>query len=138
MTSAGIRERIDAQLLIQLTDPNGVTLDETKLARAVTDASGQVEGYLYRLPAADRPPLAAIEAHTIAIVLYSLAGNRPGVEFDSIRARYAAAIKWLEGLAGGVGLGFEAQADVPPARFDDVSLGDFGGDNLHALGRLPP
>jgi phage gp36-like protein len=129
VTVAQLRERIDEQVLIQLTDPNGQAVDETKLARALTDAAGIIEGYTFRLPESARPPASTLDAYQISLGLYVLAGNRPGAEFDSIRARAKAAIDYLDKLldSAPAGIDVETSGDEPQITTADMDLFVKGG-----------
>ena len=125
LTLAQLAERIDAPLLIQLTDPNSAVQDDVKLQRALDDSAGQIDGYTFHLPEADRPPVATLDAHQVAIALYILAGNRPGVEFDSIRARHEAAIRYLESLSARAPRGIGGTAEAPEPRIGEADLAEW-------------
>jgi phage gp36-like protein len=128
LTLATFKQRFDAALLAQLTDPAGAACDDVKVQHALDDAAAQIAGYTYRLPVMDQPPGATLAAHQASLALYALAGNRPGVEFDSIRARHKASIAWLEGLtASGSSIGIGGSASAQTALMDVASLAQFGG-----------
>jgi phage gp36-like protein len=124
ITVAQLRARIDELILIQLTDPNGVAVNDVMLTNALVDAAGQMEGYLYKLSAADRPPVATLDAYQVALALYNLAGNRPGAEFDSIRSRAKDAFSFLDGLKQQDRTTLDVAIDSPAPQFgaDDLDL----------------
>jgi len=128
VTIAQLQERIDEQVLAQLTDPGGATVNVTKLGHALADALGTIRGYLFKLPVADQPPAETLDAHQVALALYVLAGNRPGVEFDSIRSRAKVAIAYLEQLTEGTSVGVDTEIDAPSPLVDTDSLSLFQGN----------
>jgi phage gp36-like protein len=121
-------ERADSTILAQLSDATGDALDEAKIQLALTDAAGVIEGYLFRLPAADRPPDTTIDAHHMAIALYVLASGRPGVEFESLARRYKKSIEYLESLSANSAGGGPGAAESPTPLFGDGDLHQFGRD----------
>jgi phage gp36-like protein len=127
LTVAQLKERVDLTILAQLTDPNGTTADDVKLARALTDAAAMVDGHTFKLAASDVPPAATLQAHQVSLALWILAGNRPGAEFDSIRSRATAATKFLEGLSESQAAGIETETTTPTAAFDADNLAAFRG-----------
>lgn len=127
LTLASFKERIDAQLLIELTDPNGAAIDDVKLQHALDDAWSDIRGYTFRLSEDATPETATLDSHQFTIAMYRIAGNRPGTEFESIAARYKASIRFLEGLRNGdddVGVVADGTADDPI--FDAESLEEMG------------
>jgi phage gp36-like protein len=125
-----LRARFDEQILIDLTDRNGTTLDLVKLDLALTDAGAQIEGYLFNLPESDRPPTATLDVHQVALALNVLAGNRPGVDFDSIRSRAKDAIGYLEGLSKKASIGLDVETSGPDAQITTTDLDTFQGKDL--------
>jgi phage gp36-like protein len=128
ITVAQLKERTDAQVLIELTDRNGLTVDDVKLGHALNDAAGIIDGYLYKLPDSDKPTTTTLDAYQAILVLYVLAGNRPGVEYDSIRARAKAAIDYLVEVSGKPASGIDAISDGPTPLMADADLKLFGED----------
>lgn len=101
-TQADLVERFGEQMLIDLTDrsdpPAGV-IDPTVVAKALTDADSQIDGYLlgrYLLPLATTPDLLNDLAKAIAI--YKL--HRDSVS-EKIRDDYLDALKTLKLIADG-------------------------------------
>lgn len=131
LTLSQFLERHDAQLIAQLTDPEAVSINSTKVQHALEDAWGVVIGYTYRLPPADVPSATTLEAHQAVIAMALLAGNRPGEIFNSIRAGQETSIKYLENLGATPPRAADDVAfDAPDGLFDDGSLkafGDLGG-----------
>lgn len=127
ITAEQLCERVDSAILIQLTDSNAVEIDMVKVARRLADAWAEIEGYTYKLSPEALPPVSTLERHQAEIALYLLAGNRPGEEFKSYAARYAASIRYLEGLrddAGGANV--DVGADDYAPLMDPSSLSTFG------------
>jgi phage gp36-like protein len=127
VTVTELRERIDEQVLAQLTDPNGTTVDNVKLIHALKDALGQIGGYLYPLSEADRPPETTLDTYQVDLALYKLAGNRPGVEFDSIRARAKDALTFFASLTGLRREALEFETDAPTPQIGTTDLDLFQG-----------
>jgi phage gp36-like protein len=128
VTVAQLKERTDAQVLIELTDRNGLVVDDVKLGHALADAMGIIDGYMFKLPDSDKPTVATLDAYQAALALYVLAGNRPGVEYDSIRARAKAATDYLAGLSTKPASGIDAISDGPTPLMTDADLTLFGED----------
>jgi phage gp36-like protein len=124
VTVAQLRERIDETILVQLTDPNNSAVDEKKLEHALADAAGQIAGYTFTLAASDIPPEATLDAYQTSLALYALAGNRPGTEFDSIRARAKMAIDYLDGLSKRASVGIDVESSGT-AQISDTDLNLF-------------
>lgn len=127
MTPTEFLQRYDAQLIAQLTDPDGVTVDAVKVQHALDDAQGVIGGYTFRLAPQSVPPTSTLDAHQARIALGLLAGNRAGEQFDSIRAGHERSLKYLESLSD-----TETKAtddvsfDAPTELFDSASLEAFG------------
>lgn len=95
---------VNATLLAQLTndDPDATATDDTVLDGFFADAEAEVDGYLgvrYDLPLADVPTL--VVRLVARITRYRLYTSRPGEPEEAITKDYEAAIKTLEGIAGG-------------------------------------
>lgn len=95
------KDRIDDQIVLQLTTQDGTTVDDAAIQQALDDAGAVIDGYLERVSATDRPSPAVLRPYAVDIAVYRLARNRPGQEFESIKAAYEAATKFLSGVAAG-------------------------------------
>ena len=121
-TQADLEARFGADELTQLTDRvNAGVPDAAIVARALSDADAEIDGYLasrYALPLATVPPALARIACDIA--RYRLWEDRASEE---VRRRYEDARRLLESIARGqVSLGLPA-ANAAPA-LAEVSLGN--------------
>lgn len=121
-TQTDIEERFGQAELIQLTDRvRSGSVDTTAVARAIADASAEVDGYLagrYTLPFATIPPV--LIRLTCDIAVYNLfAARRNGGMVDDVRNRYRDAVRLLENIASGkVTFG----VTPPPASTDNVAV----------------
>lgn len=137
MTYASVqqfKDRIDEQIVLQLTTRDGATVDDAAVQQALDDAAAVIDGYLERVTAADRPSPAVLLPYAVDIAVYRLARSRPGREFESIQAAYEAAVKFLTRLAEGrfAGAGQSTSPtggavlySGPPRIFSTDTMGDF-------------
>lgn len=137
---ADILDQVDEQQLIQLTDDEDAgVVSEARVAKAIADADGEIDGYLgtkYTLPLAPVP--AIIRKCSVDIAIYNLFSRRGG-STETRSERYKAAARFLEQVAkGSISLGVADPDGTPkpseaprmsgenPARtFNRGSLGDF-------------
>lgn len=119
MSHATVEEflaRIESDFVQQLTtDAVGPEADAERQARiqaALDDATGELDGFLGRVPDGQRPSAATLRVHCIKIALYLLATGRPGKDFESIRNAYKDTTTFYEGLLA---------ADNPRAPIDGES-----------------
>lgn len=112
----GMVARFGAEELIQLTDRTSLppsSIDDAVLARAIADASSQIDGYLakrYRLPLDPVPEILAKVAADIA--RYHLRGD--SAEKDSVVAiNYRGSIDWLRDVSKGI-VTIDAAGVEPP------------------------
>lgn len=126
-TRQDLVDRIGERVLIELTDRNEMpsgAIDETVLARALSDAEAEIDSYLagkFALPLTDVPVI--LTRLCCDIVRYLLAG--PALT-DEIRDRYRDAIAFLKDVAAGratLGLN-SAQETTSPADGPEVSADD--------------
>ena len=116
-TQADIEERFGQAELVQLTDRARTgQVDVTTVARAIADASAEIEGYLatrYSLPFASNPSVLVRLCCDIAI--YNLfAARRSGGMIEDVRTRYRDAVKLLENISSGkVTLGVQPEPVQP-------------------------
>lgn len=88
--------------LAQLTDPNGVEVQEGPLENALRDASAEVDGYLrgrYVLPLLEVP--ANLVLFVVNMAVYNLLRLRPQLVMEDVRTRYEDAVRYLRGVAKG-------------------------------------
>ncbi len=106
-------DRFSEQELVELTDRVGVgRIDTAVLDRALTDADGEINGYLatrYALPLATVPIVLTRLACDVA--RYFLYQDRAT---EAVRTRYQDALKFLRNVAAGVvSLGVDASNAAP-------------------------
>lgn len=132
--------RIDAAYVSQLTsaapdDPgpaDGLGLmpsQRVRIGSALSDATGELDGYVVRLPVDKRPGLDTLRTHCFKVAMYLLTLDRPGKEYEQIRNAYTDTIEFYklllaEALApqatGGSLLGVSSEA--PDPAFTDETL----------------
>lgn len=99
-TQADMTDRFGATELAQRTNRvDGLTIDTTVLARALSDADAEVDGYLatrYTLPLPSTPPV--VNRLACEIARYRLYDD--GVP-ETVRVRYLDAVSLLKRLASG-------------------------------------
>lgn len=123
-------ERIDPVWSAQLTAASGSDeVDATRVARALEDASAELDGWLLRLPAGMRPPEATLLIHCTKVALYLLTLNRPGPEVESIRKAYEDVVAYYVALLNAAASSTSAPSGgagcSPPGEFSRP--GAFGG-----------
>ena len=137
-TEIEFTEAFGLELSIELTNlenPEADTVDSTVMDRALTDATGLIDGYVsgrYSLPLASTPSL--LRKLCLDIARYGL--GHYGKE-DDARMRYDDALRQLQQIANGtLSLGLPAadtpapasgyvQYTTPPRVFDSNSLRGF-------------
>ena len=112
-TQQNLIDRFGTTELAQLTDRTaGTTIDATVVAKALTDADAEINGYLatrYTLPLSPVPTI--IERLACDIARYFLFEDRVT---EQVKARYDAAIKFLTNVSKGViTLGVDAASAAP-------------------------
>ncbi len=140
-TQQDLVDRFGELEIIQLTDRDTIppaSIDATVTARALTDASALINGYLqgvYALPLALTPPALVKAASDIA--RFYLWGDRAEPK-GAIRMAHDDALRWLQSVSKGVvklevaGLAAPA-APAGDARFS-ASEPVFTRDNLRGIG----
>jgi len=101
-TSQDMIDRFSEQQLVEVTDPEILTIKVAALTRALEDASDEIDGYLegrYRLPLQSPPRSLRILACNIA--MYRLLSLRQIDVMEDQRQRYEDAIKYLRAVANG-------------------------------------
>ena len=100
-TVAQFKSRIDDRIVLDLTGDGGTAVDDGAIRNALDDASAVIDGYLERIPSADRPSAAVLLPYCVDIAVYRLQRNRPGQDFESIGNAFEAAVRFLSGVARG-------------------------------------
>ena len=105
-----LTKQVSEDLLIQLTDDNGIgsiNTDVTDMALEAADV--EIDGYLggrYALPLATVPGIVTKQA--VDITIYNLYSRRPGGPADHIQKRYDNAVRFLDRVArGDISLGMD-------------------------------
>ncbi len=112
---ADLLEQLDERELVQLTDDDGLgVVDPGVIESAITDAGGEIDGYLGgRYPVPLDPVPAIIRKLAVDIAIYNLHARRLGPP-EHREARYRNAIRFLEKVASGrIGLGASDPDPVP-------------------------
>lgn len=129
-TVAEFLRRFDELFVAQLTSATGAVADQNKVADALADATGELAGFLGRLPTSKHPPAETLRVHCIKVAIALLAQGRPGKEFDSIRNAYTDTIAFYrdmvtasEAANGTSSLGISS--DAPDPVFTDSALSGF-------------
>lgn len=122
--------RFDAAMAADVAPGEGGAVDEERVARALADAAGELEGYVDRLPEAHRPRTATLRVHQLKVATYLLTLNRPGKEFEQIRNAYTDTIAFYTqalaaAAAGGGGPPIAVTTNGPTPIFTDSSLKGF-------------
>jgi len=138
-TQQDLVDRYGATEIAQLTDPAaGAVIDPVLVARAIVDATAEIDGYLsirYALPLPSSPQLLVRLCCDIA--RYMLFDVRAP---EAVNDRYRAAVTTLRALASGAAkLGdMPAAPTAPGAVAVSVSGRDrlFGSDLMDQFGRL--
>lgn len=104
-TKTDLIERFGERELVQLTDRTHVpptTIDDTIVARALADASSEVDGYVRKVA---RLPLTAVPAILVRrsadIARYYLWGKSAGKD-DQVTRSYGEAVRWLKDVSAGL------------------------------------
>jgi phage gp36-like protein len=101
-TPTDLQARYPQTRLAELSDPDGLAVQDTKLATALADASAEMDSHLgrrYALPLSQVPPVLQRTACDIAI--YRLMSLLPKETVADARRRYEDAVAWLADLADG-------------------------------------
>lgn len=118
-TKQDLIDRFGATELIQATDRTNrppSMIDETVLARALADASSEVDGYVRKVA---RLPLTVVPGilvkRTADIARYYLHGKAAGKD-DQVTRAYGEAVRWLRDVAAGLTmLDEDGEAPAPAA-----------------------
>jgi phage gp36-like protein len=112
-----IRDQLDEVRLTQLTDDEGLgAVNTLRVAKAVTDADEEVNGYIgarHRTPLDPVPSI--VRKCSVDIAIYNLFARRDRIP-EARRDRYRDTIRFLEQIAlGRFSLGNEDPEGNPPA-----------------------
>lgn len=116
-TQDDVLDQLSEAQLIQCTDDNDTgSVDAAKVAQAIADADGEIDGYVgarYAVPLSPVP--AIILKLAVDIAIYNLFSRRDEVP-ENRAERYKNAIRFLEQVAkGGISLGADDPEGSPPA-----------------------
>jgi phage gp36-like protein len=118
-SAADMKARYPDKDLKELTDVNAAVIDDNRLARALADASAEIDMFLmgrYELPLAAVP--SALNLYACDIAMYRLQALRPGNDIADAKNRYDAAVRSLALIAQGkMQLGLSS-ADAAAAQTD--------------------
>ena len=99
---ADILDRLDEEILIQLTDDEGTgTVNEARVNKAITQADGEIDSYLsgrYTVPLATPP--AIVNKLSVDIAIWNLYTRRDKVD-EARQKTYDAAVKLLTAISAG-------------------------------------
>jgi phage gp36-like protein len=102
-TLSDIKDRIDEEVLIQLTDDEGLgVINEDRVSAAIDEADAEIDSYLsarYTVPLTPIPTV--IKTLSVAIAIWNLYSRR-GIVDEMRQERYKAAVGLLEKMAKGV------------------------------------
>lgn len=127
-TLADLKNQIDEEILMQLTDDEGIGIvNEDRATRGISDADEEIDGYVgirYEVPLSTVP--AIIRKLSVDIAIYNLYCRRGDVVPEVRANRYKAGIKFLEQIAKGqLSLGAQDPEGSPP----DSNAPKFSSDN---------
>lgn len=131
-TVADLNARADQQIVRQLASDDGQTPDDAVIQQALDDAGSIMDGYLASVAVEYRPGARVLVPYAVDIALYRLALRRPGRTFESIKAGYDEAIRFLNRVAEGKLLGGGQGGGDAPATGADA-----GGNSVMADGPEP-
>ena len=133
-TLADIIDRIDEEILIQLTDDEGIgQVNEDKVATAIAEADGEIDSYLsrrYTLPLSSVPTV--IKKLSVDIAIWNLYTRRDKVE-EARKSRYDAAVKLLTYISDGKAtLGVDPE---PSGGEQQIKAGREASDRIFTIGK---
>lgn len=121
--------RLDERFAAQLTSSSGTTVDPAKVSTACADATGELWGYVRRIPEDSRPDATTLRLHAFKVALYLLSMNRPGKEFETIRNAYNDTIAFYRELltasTAQVTSPLGVSSEAPAPRFTDAAFRGF-------------
>lgn len=105
VTITDLGEIVEPRLLVQLADDNGDGVaDEAVIAKAITDAEGEVNGYLagrYSVPFADGSVPALVVIWTGRLAVFNLKRRRYQTLIEDDRKAYDSVVKQLQMVNSG-------------------------------------
>lgn len=90
------------------------TIDETRIASALTDASAELQAKLDQLPEGRRPKEATLLIHCVKVATYLLTLGNPAKETEQIRNAYTDTMAFYDAIIA---------SSSPSAGGDDGSVG---------------
>jgi phage gp36-like protein len=97
-----LKDRYPAKVLAELTDVNGVTINDAALDLALADASVEIDGFLvgrYALPLSDPP--ANLKLYACEIAFYRLMKGASQEAIKDAKDRYDSALRYLRSVSEG-------------------------------------
>lgn len=122
-----IRDQLDEQKLIQLTDDNQTgAVDEVRVAKAITDADATIDSYCqnrYLIPLSPVP--AKGTAISVDLAIYNLYSRRDDTIPDLRKDRQKEALRFLEKVSEGkIKLGSLTPSPADTVNSVDISSND--------------
>ena len=134
---ADLYDQIDERELIQLTDDENLGIvDQGAVDKAITDADGEIDGYLgsrHSVPLSPIPSI--INKISVDIAIFNLYSRRLGPP-EHREARYKNGIRFLEQVAAGkISLGANDPDPVPASEAPQIESPGriFSRDSLRGL-----
>lgn len=88
-TVQDVLDRVAVQVLTDLTTEGASgPPDQARIATALTDATGELDGWLGTIPVERHPGADTLRGQCIKVTLYLLTLGRPGKEFEQVRNAY--------------------------------------------------
>ena len=101
ITLDDILKRDSERDLINVTDPEGLAVDEAVVAQAIANAQAEVDSYIsgrLRMPLEDSEVTQQLKHFTLLVCRYYLYADR---KTEAIVAEYERAVGWLRDVAAG-------------------------------------
>lgn len=123
-TVQNVLSRVAVQVLTDLTtDSASGPPDEARIAIALDDATGELDGWLGTIPTERHPGAETLRGQCIKIALYLLTLGRPGKEFEQVRNAYNDVKAFYDGIraeaTGGTGgTPIRVAGEAPDPEFD--------------------
>jgi len=122
ITLADIRKRDTDQDLINVTDPQGLAVDEAVVSQAIESAEAEVDSYIsgrLRMPLQASEVSAQLKHFTLLVCRYYLYADR---KTDAVIAEYERAIAWLKDVSAGRASSGVVQAVLPDDTVKGTSI----------------
>lgn len=125
--------RVDAEYIGELVGTvAGGGPNTDRIQAALDDATGELDGWVQRLPPGLKPSAATLRVHTVKVALYLLTLDRPGKEYEQIRNGYTDTISFYTTMVDELNAAttngmppLEVATDAPCPVFTDRTLKGF-------------